>query len=160
MDKEDLRRAIDEWDEYTKAFIRSPLYVEGVSRAVKDARTTFRISIYLNVVLFVLGLALLVVAVIVGLFRRESLQGLGFAFFGSLDLAILFLSRPLDRIQNAMIGLTQAQVVWFGYMAQYDSLAKALIAVGKERPPNIEAILTLVDKMREATAQVLGGFQT
>ena len=84
---------------------------------------------------------------------------MGFAVFGTIELAILILSKPLDRIQNAMISLTQAQVAWFGYMAQYDSLSKALIAVGKKQPLNMEEILKLVDKMREATEQVLAGVQ-
>ncbi len=67
MDREELRRMVEGWDEYTKAFIHSPVYVEGVNPAVKRAAFTFKVTIYLNVALFAVGLGLLVVAAIVTL---------------------------------------------------------------------------------------------
>ncbi len=93
--------------------------VEHLHKTMRDSRTSFGglrtkltitywVMIVLSIVMFTMGIVLLSVPVVAA-FRNDisGLESLTSAGFGVVDLAGLFLFRPIDRIHSLMGDMSQ-----------------------------------------------------
>jgi hypothetical protein len=81
-------------------------------------KSSFTIFTWLNVVLFGVGIGLLVLAAVVGLFKGQEQFTVMFGAGGLATTLGLFFIDPLKRISNAASDQSQLRTVVFGFWTQ------------------------------------------
>jgi len=114
-------------DTYIKRFLESPVYETVTKKTIDTAFNAYKIAQWLSIILFCLGVALILTALILGIFfhEKETLSIL-FGGIGVVEIATLLLYRPIERIQSGVTDLIRAQITCLNFVASYDSIARYL----------------------------------
>jgi hypothetical protein len=114
-----------ELDPFARSYLHNPVFVNVVNTTVKKAQSAYDMAKILSVVLFVVGIILIIISVVFGIFRETTFT----YFFGGLgvtSIVSLFLYRPVEKIQSGIDSLIKSQIACLSFMAQYDILMRPL----------------------------------
>jgi len=144
-------------DPYVDRFLHNPVYVMVLRDTIKDASQSFKVARVLSVILFSVGIALLIVAVVFGLLRNQETLSLIFGGLGTTNLVALLLYRPIERIQSGVDSLIKSQIVCLSYLAQYDSIAHTLVMMSQLSPKetNRDEQLKLAKYLSESASKLI-----
>lgn len=90
---------------------------KGTTDARNNAKTTFNDLRYMIWIAFILGLALIAVAIYLFVFEERTLEVLGLSTLGVADWLALFVYKPMDRLQKANADYVQQFVILRGWAA-------------------------------------------
>ena len=149
-------------DPYIDRFYNSPAYETVMKDTIASASYSYKLARVLSVVLFGVGIVLIGIAVVFGFIRNEETLSLIFGGLGTADLIALLLYRPIERIQSGVDDLIKSQITCLSFLAQYDSIARALATMStlKFDDPNrkemkFESELALGQHLRESASQLI-----
>jgi hypothetical protein len=92
--------------------------VQILKDTLDTARQTYRVIKWMTIMMFSTGLALFAAAGIVGLVTDDAKDALIFGGLGGAAFAALFLTGPIDKSQDALSNLVQAEVLFMNYFEQ------------------------------------------
>ena len=90
---------------------------KGTTEARDKACKTFNDLRYMIWIAFILGLALIGVAIYLFVFQERTLEVLGLSSLGVADWIALFVYKPMDRLQKANADYVQQFVILRGWAA-------------------------------------------
>lgn len=92
--------------------------LDELNRSIEDGRIAFRYYILLYNAAFAVGLILLLLAGIAGLFLQREFASFVFGGIGILIIAGIFFMKPNEEIQRSLSNILQAQAVFVDYSNQ------------------------------------------
>jgi ABC-type multidrug transport system fused ATPase/permease subunit len=103
-----LRRMID-LGEYTVRLLKGTL---------NNAKLTYQLITVMNGIMFCMGVGLFLFAAVYGAVSRNLPFTVAFAGLGAASFVALFLLGPIDKAQDALSNLIQAEVAFMNYFEQ------------------------------------------
>ncbi len=117
MTDEDIRNANKDLIDYQESIVDGNK--TGLWKLQKKLSITYWVIIALSVIMFLIGIALLMVPVITAIKgQMEVYKSLVSGGFGIADLAALFFFRPLERIHKLMGDMSQIFLALSSYQTQ------------------------------------------
>jgi HEAT repeat protein len=133
-------------------------------QSMVDARSGFTVSMWMDVVVFALGIGLIGVSAALQLTNKGSLDGwVGTATTGVAGvlgvLYSLFVGKPRQRVEQAVDHVMQLKIVFLGYLRQLHQADQAYIRRLIEDEPmktaELQEFASIIDaNMKAATAQL------
>jgi hypothetical protein len=121
------KQKIIEWDQ-----VLPGLNVEEAKRlllsSIESTSRSFSIFTWLNVTLFGVGIALFILAAVLGVVREQAQFSIIFGSGGVVSLLPFFISNPLKRISNSASDQSQIKTVIMGYWSQLANCRRQIIA--------------------------------
>ena len=144
-------------DTYIRRFLESPVYVMVFRDTIQTASAAYRVARILSVVLFSVGVILVVVSMGIGIFRNDQILALILGGLGTANIFALLLYKPVERIQSGVDSLIKSQISCLSFMAQYDSIARTLAAMGEFplKETNRDEQLKLAQYLKESSSQLM-----
>lgn len=131
---------------------------------IKDAKSAYKYVLYMYVAAFMLGIALMAVAVVFAA-RGETILAVAFGTIGLADLVTQFIYKPPLELQSSRSNLAQLMIAitnWFadlmnlnsymGYKGTSISL-KEISELSKKQYANTAQILDLIERYSEPSNQ-------
>jgi hypothetical protein len=133
-----------------------------VKGTLNNARRTYQLITLMNAIMFCMGVGLFLFAAIYGARSQNLTFTAAFAGLGVASFVALFLLGPIDKTQDALSNLIQAEVAFMNYFDQMIFLEACaqLPAPGTNFPSveNIEKASGLLQKRTEDTLALLQTF--
>ncbi len=133
--------------------------VQILKSTLGNATTTYMTITWMNVAMFVTGLALFIVAAVYGAVAREKIYSLVFAGMGAATFTTIFLVNPISQTQAALSNLVQVEIAFMDYFEQltfWEGFALAPNPQSHEPDPaNIERASALLQQRSRETIELL-----
>jgi hypothetical protein len=144
-------------DPFIERALTSPAYKEVLGPTIHEAARSYGIARVLSVVWFAAGVGLTVIAGLVGLAGGEGRLALFLGGLGIADMSAWFFYRPIERIQSGVDQLISSQIACVSYVAQYDSVVRVLVGIGKQPldATDREEQLRQAAYLRDSTSQLM-----
>ncbi len=144
-------------DTYIRRFLESPVYVMVFRDTIKTAAAAYRVARILSVILFSIGVLLMIVSIGIGIFRSDQILALILGGLGTANILALLFYKPIERIQTGVDALIKSQISCLSFMAQYDSVARTLAAMGELplKETNRDEQLKLAQYLKESSSQLM-----
>ena len=144
-------------DPYVNRFLYSPVYVMVMRQTIDTATRSYQVARWLSVVSFIVGIALIGIAVLFSFTRNEEALSLIFGGLGTANLIALLVYRPMERIQSGVDKLIKSQIACLSFQAQYDSIARTLATMSALplKDTDRDEQLKLAQYLKESTSQII-----
>jgi len=144
-------------DTYVRRFLESPVYAMVFRDTIKTAAAAYMVARVLSVVLFSIGVLLMIVSMYIGITRSDQILALILGGLGTANILALLFYKPIERIQTGVDSLIKSQVACLSFMAQYDSVARTLAAMGELplKETNRDEQLKLAQYLKESSSQLI-----
>ena len=135
--------------------------VEGMFHtSITDAKNAFKISIYMNVAVFLLGLSLLAVSGFMAIFNEEeeTWAGIGISCgTGFLGVVYsLFINKPSRKIRRSTNHLMRLKVIFLGYLRELTQMDQTFSKQLLDPDPiSQDTLLSYVSKINKAMNSAL-----
>ena len=136
--------------------------VEGMFHtSITDAKNAFKISIYMNVAVFLLGLSLLAVSGFMAIFNQEKEEtwaGIGLSCgTGFLGVVYsLFINKPSRKIRRSTNHLMRLKVIFLGYLRELTQMDQTFSKQLLDPDPiSQDTLLSYVSKINKAMNSAL-----
>jgi hypothetical protein len=128
---------------------------------LNNARRTYQLITLMNAIMFCMGVGLFLFATIYGA-HSQNLKFFGaFAGLGAASFVALFMLGPIDKTQEALSNLIQAEVAFMNYFDQMVFLeACAQLPAPGMNLPNVQNIERASALLQKRTEETLGLLQT
>jgi hypothetical protein len=140
-----------EFEPFERSYLHNPVFVHVVSTTVKKAQSAYDVAKILSVVLFVVGIVLIVISVLFGIFRETTFTYF-FGGLGATSIVSLFLYKPIEKIQSGIDSLIKSQIACLSFMAQYDILMRPL---AESSNTNYENRWKISEQLKTLTSQLM-----
>jgi hypothetical protein len=139
---------------------------EAILHQVTDeARHTIKLTQYLNVSLFLVGLAVLAAGVAVSIVSKDfatRVSSLIAAFGGLGGMISIFIKDPLKRIQNALANLTEIETAFTSFIRELDLndtyIQSQYLANGVLSDQEIRDTVQRIDNARSSTMELVQAY--
>jgi hypothetical protein len=146
----DVRARQNQLGDFTLSLLKGTL---------NNAKLTYQLITLMNAVMFLMGVGLFLFAAIYGANSRNLTFTAAFAGLGVASFVALFLLGPIDKTQDALSNLIQAEVAFMNYFDQMCFLEACAQcpAPGTNTPcvPNIERASALLQQRTQQTLDML-----
>jgi len=126
---------------------------------LNNAKLTYQLITLMNAIMFVMGVGLFLFAAIYGAHSHNLTFTAAFAGLGAASFVALFMLGPIDKTQDALSNLIQAEVAFMNYFDQMCFLEACAQcpAPGTNLPcvPNIERASELLQQRTQQTLDLL-----
>jgi hypothetical protein len=126
---------------------------------LNNAKLTYQLITLMNAIMFSMGVGLFLFAAIYGALSRNLTFTAAFAGLGAASFVALFMLGPIDKTQDALSNLIQAEVAFMNYFDQMCFLEACAQcpAPGTNVPcvPNIERASALLQQRTQETLDLL-----
>ncbi len=130
--------------------------VKILKDTLNNAAHTFRTITWMNVVMFVTGIALYIFAALYAAFSDEKVYSLLFGGLGTASFIALFLLGPIEKSQNALSNLVQVEISFMNYFEQISFWENYAIAPQGDPPmPNIANIEKASDMLQKRSKETI-----
>jgi hypothetical protein len=125
--------------------------MKGLKRNVLDTATAYERTMWMYVVSFYAGLAMIVVAIVFAWVGKDRLFPLAFGGLGTASTITFFFTKPPEGLQSSRVGLAQLQSALLSWFADFVN-QQAMFQQRTTQPPPItlreyeQAASTLVDR--------------
>lgn len=128
--------------------------VQILKDTLDTARQTYRVIKWMTIAMFATGLALFIAAAVVSLVTEESRYAVVFGGLGTVTFVALFFTGPIDKSQNALSNLVQAEILFMNFFEQITFWENfALAPEGNPPRPNKDNIEKASTALQERTLQ-------
>ena len=128
---------------------------------LNNAKRTYQLITLMNAIMFCMGVGLFLFAAIYGARSHNLTFTAAFAGLGVASFVALFLLGPIDKTQDALSNLIQAEVAFMNYFDQMVFLeACAQLPAPGMNIPNVENIERASALLQKRTEDTLGLLQT
>jgi hypothetical protein len=137
------------------------LNIEIHRNTFTNASNTYRRISRMSEILFVTGIGLFIFAALYGAFSHQLTYTFVFAGLGAANFIALFILKPMDKSQEALSNLLQAEIAFMNHSNQlgmwntYASLPKGIPPM-----PDPENIMTASHEIQKLTAETMELLQT
>jgi hypothetical protein len=119
-------------DIYPSRLLDGRVYQEVTQRTIEIAFKSYKIAQCFSIISFVVGIVLLILAAIFAFSHNDKAwMSAAFGAFGTADIIVLLITRPLERIQWGVNDLIKSQIACLNFAASYESIARYLIAASE-----------------------------
>jgi hypothetical protein len=139
-------------EQHEKDFLRNPVYIAVTSKTIKTAEKAYSFARLLSTVLFSIGVVLLIVSVLLGIFGDNTLLTVFFGGLGATNIITLFFYRPIERIQTGVDALIKSQIACVSFAAQYDIIMRS---VSGSKDVDNDMRLRMAQYLQDATKQLM-----
>lgn len=133
--------------------------VQILKNTLNNAAYTFKTITWMNVVMFVVGIALFLFAAFYAAFSQEKIYSLVFGGLGTINFVALFLLGPIEKSQNALSNLVQVEISFMNYFEQITFWENFAIAPRGDPPApdpaNIEKASAMLQMRSRETIEML-----
>jgi len=144
-----------EYEPFELSYLHNPVYISVVGRTVNKAQSAYDMAKRLSVVLFIVGIILIIISVLFGIFRETTFTYF-FGGLGATSILSLFLYNPIEKIQSGIDSLIKSQIACLSFMAQYDILMRPL---AESTNTSNENRLKISDQLKALTSQLIGDLE-
>lgn len=128
---------------------------------LNNAKLTYQLITLMNAIMFCMGVGLFLFAAIYGARSHNLTFTAAFAGLGVASFVALFLLGPIDKTQDALSNLIQAEVAFMNYFDQMVFLeASAQLPAPGTNLPNVQNIERASALLQKRTEETLGLLQT
>jgi len=119
-------------DIYPGRLLDGRIYKEVTERTIETAFKSYKTTRCLSIISFIVGVVLLVCAIIFAFYQNDTIWlSVAFGAFGTANIVILLVTRPVERIQSGVDELIKSQIACLNFAASYESTARYLIAASE-----------------------------
>ncbi|MDY0103263.1 MAG: hypothetical protein RBS07_10000 [Lentimicrobium sp.] len=119
---------------------------------IRDAKTAYKFVLWMYVMAFFLGIALIVVAVVFAV-QGKMILSIAFGTIGLIDIVTHFIFKPPLELQSSRSNLTQLMIVVTNWFADLMNLNAFMAQKGADI--TLEEINQISDKLNSNTAKSL-----
>lgn len=128
--------------------------VQILKDTLNTARQTYRVIKWMAIAMFTTGLMLFIAAAVVSLLTDDAKDALVFGGLGTATFVALFLTGPIERSQNALSNLVQAEILFMNFFEQITFWENfAFTQEGTPPVPNKTNIEKASNALQERTSQ-------
>ena len=120
---------------------------EIIKQTLSNAQRSFRIIVSMSVILFFVGIVLIIFAAISGLINQGETYSLIFGGIGTTDILVLFIFKPIKRVQKSIGDLVQLEISYLNYNYQFEYLTSFMNKMEDPDLDKIAKINTFLDKL-------------
>ena len=119
---------------------------------IRDAKTAYKFVLWMYVLAFFLGIALIVIAVVFAV-QGKTILSIAFGSIGLIDIVTHFIFKPPLELQSSRSNLTQLMIVVTNWFADLMNLNAYMAQKGVEI--TLDEISLISDKLNSNTAKSL-----
>ncbi len=128
---------------------------------LNNARLTYQLITVMNGLMFSLGMGLFLFSAVYGAVSRDLTFTGAFAGLGTASFIGFFLLKPIDKTQDALSNLIQAEVAFMNYYDQMCFLEGcAMVPLPGTNAPSVENIEKASDLLQKRTEETVALLQT
>nr|WP_319377195.1 hypothetical protein [uncultured Methanoregula sp.] len=126
----------------------------------ENASNTYRRVSRMSEIMFVTGIGLFIFAALYGAFAQQLTYTFVFAGLGAANFIALFILKPMDKSQEALSNLLQAEIAFMNHSNQLSLWSMYAAPKGFPPQPDLPGIKTASQELQKLTRETMDLLQT